>query len=106
MFQLFTCSIFVVVLQGSFLPIPDLDVFGDSEESIYLGEVLTPPGEELEINKGRATVSLSVTNMGDRPIQVTRTRTAAVPLLVQVGCDEVASFNWLEHLPRSSCRPA
>lgn len=52
------------------MPVPDLSVFGDSEESINLGEVLTPRGEELEINKGRATLSISVTNMGDRPIQV------------------------------------
>lgn len=61
------------LLQGSFLPVPDLSVFGDAEEgstSITLGEVLTPEGEELEINKGRATLSISVTNMGDRPIQV------------------------------------
>ncbi|CAN0126581.1 unnamed protein product, partial [Ectocarpus fasciculatus] len=60
-----------LALQGSFLPVPDLSVFGDSEgESISLGEVLTPEGEQLEINKGRPTLSLSVTNMGDRPIQV------------------------------------
>lgn len=54
------------------MPVPDLDVFGESEPSVTLGEVLTPPGEELEINKGRTTVQLSVTNMGDRPIQVRR----------------------------------
>lgn len=60
----------VCLVQGSFLPVPDLSVFGDSEESISLGEVLTPEGEELEINKGRATLSINVTNMGDRPIQV------------------------------------
>lgn len=52
------------------MPVPDLEVFGNSEKSICLGEVLTPDGEEVEINKGRATLSLSVTNMGDRPIQV------------------------------------
>ncbi|CBN76561.1 urease [Ectocarpus siliculosus] len=60
-----------LALQGSFLPVPDLSVFRDSEgETISLGEVLTPEGEQLEINKGRPTLSLSVTNMGDRPIQV------------------------------------
>eukprot|EP00904_Undaria_pinnatifida_P011710 jgi/Undpi1/766/HiC_scaffold_10.g04230.m1 len=59
-----------LALQGSFLPVPDLEVFGESDTSIVLGEVLTPDGEELEINKGRNTLSLSVTNMGDRPIQV------------------------------------
>ncbi|CAN0025715.1 unnamed protein product [Ascophyllum nodosum] len=59
-----------LALKGSFLPVPELDVFGESEEIIHLGEVLTPPEGELEINKGRPTSTLSVTNMGDRPIQV------------------------------------
>lgn len=59
-----------LALEGSFLPVPELNIFGESEPSVTLGEILTPPGEELEINKGRTTVRLSVTNMGDRPIQV------------------------------------
>jgi urease subunit beta len=33
------------------------------------GEVRVSPGE-VELNQGRKTVSLSVTNSGDRPIQV------------------------------------
>ncbi len=33
------------------------------------GELLTLPGE-IELNIGRATVQLAVTNHGDRPIQV------------------------------------
>jgi urease subunit beta len=33
------------------------------------GEVLTRPGE-IELNKGRKTIKLSVANTGDRPIQV------------------------------------
>src|SRR6516225_10927958 len=33
------------------------------------GEVLTRAGE-IELNKGRKTISLSVANTGDRPIQV------------------------------------
>ena len=33
------------------------------------GEILTKDGE-LELNAGRATVTLEVTNTGDRPIQV------------------------------------
>jgi len=33
------------------------------------GEIITAPGE-IVLNQGRATVSLSVSNTGDRPIQV------------------------------------
>jgi urease subunit beta len=33
------------------------------------GEIITAPGD-LEINSGRATVTLTVANTGDRPIQV------------------------------------
>ena len=33
------------------------------------GEIITQPGD-IELNKGRKTVTLSVANTGDRPIQV------------------------------------
>jgi urease subunit beta len=33
------------------------------------GEIITKPGD-IELNKGRKTVTLSVANTGDRPIQV------------------------------------
>ena len=33
------------------------------------GEVITKPGD-IELNKGRKTVTLTVANSGDRPIQV------------------------------------
>src|ERR1700710_363069 len=33
------------------------------------GEIVTPTGD-IELNAGRATVTLSVSNTGDRPIQV------------------------------------
>ena len=33
------------------------------------GEVITQPGD-IELNKGRETVTLTVANSGDRPIQV------------------------------------
>lgn len=60
-----------LALYGSFLPIPDLSVFDatESEESREPGEVITAD-EELVLNEGRETVSLSVTNEGDRPVQV------------------------------------
>ncbi|MGA9523472.1 MAG: urease subunit gamma [Myxococcaceae bacterium] len=60
-----------LALYGSFLPIPSLDAFGKGTEGEALtpGEVL-PAAGELELNAGRAAVELTVTNVGDRPIQV------------------------------------
>jgi urease subunit gamma/beta len=40
-----------------------------AEESLVPGEVLPAPGD-LVLNEGRATVTVSVANTGDRPIQV------------------------------------
>ncbi len=60
-----------LALYGSFLPIPNLSVFDqeDVTESFQVGECITTD-EELVLNKGRETIELSVTNLGDRPIQV------------------------------------
>jgi len=60
-------------LKGSFLPVPDLKVFGDlqdeEESALKPGAVLV--GEEaITLNEGSPLVELSVTNTGDRPIQV------------------------------------
>lgn len=41
----------------------------NSKEGLVPGAVETQPGE-LELNAGRGTVTVSVTNSGDRPIQV------------------------------------
>jgi urease subunit beta len=46
------------------LTLSDLD-----EAAMIPGELLTEPGE-LELNAGRATVSVTVSNTGDRPIQI------------------------------------
>jgi urease subunit gamma/beta len=60
-----------LALYGSFLPVPDVSVF-----KLLKDEMLFEPGSyeigagELELNAGRATVTLSVTNLGDRPVQV------------------------------------
>ena len=40
-----------------------------ADETLIPGEVLAEPGE-IEMNVGRATITLEVTNSGDRPIQV------------------------------------
>jgi urease subunit gamma/beta len=60
-----------LALYGSFLPVPDLALFEaptsepDQEPGAY--EILEG---EVELNAGRATAVLVVTNLGDRPIQV------------------------------------
>ncbi|MGB5812510.1 MAG: urease subunit beta [Polyangiales bacterium] len=57
-------------LHGSFLPVPDLKVFGkDTAKSPKPGEIMTAKGE-IVLNEGRETVELEVKNYGDRPIQV------------------------------------
>lgn len=60
-----------LALQGSFLPVPDPARFKPNaqEGDLEPGDVVVPDGE-LELNTGRATVSIPVTNMGDRPVQV------------------------------------
>jgi urease subunit gamma/beta len=61
-----------MALYGSFLPVPALDLFGGTGKAIEtegMGEILPAPGD-IEINRGRPTVELSVENSGDRPIQV------------------------------------
>ncbi len=58
-----------LALYGSFLPVPDLSRFLPSLPTLVPGEVTTLPGT-LELNAGRRTVDLAVTNTGDRPIQV------------------------------------
>ena len=58
-----------LALYGSFLPIPKLSAFGQAETVPSPGEVLTSD-EELVLNEGRDSVELTVTNLGDRPIQV------------------------------------
>ena len=60
-----------LALYGSFLPVPDLTRFTApaGEPDCEPGQCLPLPGE-LELNAGRPGVTLTVTNLGDRPIQV------------------------------------
>lgn len=58
-----------LALHGSFLPVPDLSAFKPQPDAGEVGAV-TPREGEIELNAGRETVSLAVTNLGDRPIQV------------------------------------
>jgi len=64
-----------LALHGSFLPVPELSAFKMEEGKEDEGM----PGEpgayeikegEIELNAGRPTVTLPVTNLGDRPVQV------------------------------------
>ena len=60
-----------LALYGSFLPVPDRRIFfpGSGDLPIEPGAYQVADGE-LELNAGRAAISLAVTNLGDRPIQV------------------------------------
>jgi urease subunit gamma/beta len=58
-----------LALYGSFLPVPDLARFAEPSRPEPIGEVIAAAGE-LELNAGRPTTELVVTNTGDRPIQV------------------------------------
>jgi urease subunit gamma/beta len=58
-----------LALHGSFLPLPDPALFRPAAEEAVPGSCETRVGS-VEINAGRASVKLPVTNLGDRPIQV------------------------------------
>jgi len=61
-----------LALYGSFLPLPSREHFGDASnvtEHNLPGELL-PASGEIVLNEGRDTISIAVTNKGDRPIQV------------------------------------
>ena len=63
-----------LALYGSFLPVPELKVF-DSGGDQVIGPDKTPGtctvvDGVIELNAGRDTVALDVTNLGDRPVQV------------------------------------
>jgi urease subunit gamma/beta len=58
-----------LALHGSFLPVPKLSAFKPLPDVGEVGAVTALEGE-VELNIGRATVELPVTNLGDRPIQV------------------------------------
>lgn len=61
-------------LYGSFLPIPDQDLFPMPDSSFYEPErqpgAVVPVKIKTALNEGRRRISLRVTSKGDRPIQV------------------------------------
>ncbi len=58
-----------LALHGSFLPVPKTSVFKPIDDEPIPGSMEISEGE-IELNKGRSTAELRVTNLGDRPIQV------------------------------------
>lgn len=73
-----------LALHGSFLPVPDLTIFqtttlnehplpqsgGEGGDAGAIPGACTIQEGEIELNVGRATAEIPVTNLGDRPIQV------------------------------------
>jgi urease gamma subunit len=59
-----------LALHGSFLPVPDLSIFGDlQEEEEPPGAMFYADSDGIELNAGRNLIEIGVTNSGDRPIQ-------------------------------------
>ena len=58
-----------LALYGSFLPVPEVSRFDDEPRPESPGEVTVIDGE-IELNAGREQLTLDVTNLGDRPIQI------------------------------------
>lgn len=58
-----------LALYGSFLPVPTTERGLSDEGPVNPGEMMVSAGE-IELNAGRATLTVEVTNTGDRPIQV------------------------------------
>ena len=58
-----------LALYGSFLPVPALTDFADADATEPPGKYVVAEGE-ITLNEGREAIEMSVTNLGDRPVQV------------------------------------
>jgi urease subunit gamma/beta len=58
-----------LALYGSFLPVPKLEAFAALPDEPEPGRMIVGEGE-IVLNANRATTTLAVTNLGDRPVQV------------------------------------
>src|SRR5215213_7690218 len=56
-----------LALHGSFLPVPKRSAFPALPQEEEIGAVTALAGT-IELNAGRETISLAVTNLGDRPV--------------------------------------
>jgi urease subunit gamma/beta len=59
-----------LALYGSFLPVPSLESFATLPPLDAGPGAVTAQEGVVEMNAGRETATLSVTNLGDRPVQV------------------------------------
>ncbi len=59
-----------LALYGSFLPVPDLGRFSAVDQDDGVPGSYEIVAGEIELNAGRDVVRLTVTNLGDRPVQV------------------------------------
>src|SRR5271154_4164475 len=59
-----------LALYGSFLPVPDAAIFAAIDDEPILPGLCEPAEGQIVLNADRPTVTLTVTNLGDRPVQV------------------------------------
>jgi urease subunit gamma/beta len=59
-----------LALYGSFLPVPDLSLFSTAADERVLPGICEAADGQLTLNADRPTVTLTVVNLGDRPVQV------------------------------------
>jgi urease subunit gamma/beta len=59
-----------LALYGSFLPVPDLSLFSTGADELVLPGICEAADGQLVLNADRPTVTLTVVNLGDRPVQV------------------------------------
>ena len=59
-----------LALYGSFLPVPAMSEFEVQDDDAGVPGAFDVVAGNLELNAGRDVVELSVTNLGDRPVQV------------------------------------
>ena len=59
-----------MALYGSFLPVPDISIFANGHDVVETPGQFILASSELTLNEGRKAITLTVTNEGNRPIQV------------------------------------
>lgn len=59
-----------LALYGSFLPVPPINTEPNADEKEGEPGEIVPVEGDIELNAGRDAITLSVTNLGDRPVQV------------------------------------
>jgi urease subunit gamma/beta len=88
-----------LALYGSFLPVPERSAFAipSAAPEEEPGQCWPQDGE-LELNAGRPTQSLAVTNLGDRPVQV-GSHYHFIETTAQLEFDRAAAYGKRLHIP-------